>query len=203
MTPASSARPAITGDADALPDVPIAASGPVSTAFRARALGTLRTAARYVRDLPYGRVSDRARPVLVLEERRGTCTTKHALLAMLAAEQGVDLALTVGIYEMNEANTPGVGAVLAAHGLATIPEAHCYLTWQGQRIDVTRAVAASEPIARFLHEERITPAQIGEHKIAMHRRFLEVWRGHARPELDAEQAWRIREDCIAALSDPR
>src|SRR5204862_2107860 len=130
MTPASSARPAITGDADALPDVPIAASGPVSTAFRARALSTLRTAARYVRDLPYGRVSDRARPVLVLEERRGTCTTKHALLAILAAEQGVDLALTVGIYEMNEANTPGVGAVLAAHGLATIPEAHCYLTWQ-------------------------------------------------------------------------
>ena len=203
MSPRSSAHAAITGDADALPDVTISAAGPVATAFRARALRSLCSAAQYVRDIPYGRITDRTQPLRVLEEKRGTCTTKHALLAMLAAEHGVDLALTVGIYEMTEANTPGVGAVLAAQGLAAIPEAHCYLTWNGQRIDVTRAVVAAEPIRHFLHEERISPTQIGEYKIALHQHFLRVWLAHNRPELEPERAWGIREACIAALSDPR
>lgn len=193
----------MTGDVDALPEMAIVANAPVSAAFRARGVHDLRAAARHLRDLPYGRISDRTQPGLVLEERCGTCTTKHALLAALAAEHGVDLALRLGLYAMSEANTPGVGEVLARHGLPAIPEAHCYVAWQGQRIDVTRAVVAAEPIASFLHEERIEPPQIGAYKIEMHRRFLADWVARAHPELTLEDAWQIREACIAALSDPR
>jgi hypothetical protein len=193
----------LTGDVDALPDVAIIAAAPASAAFRARGVHDLRAAAGHLRDLPYGRITDRARPGLVLEEERGTCTTKHALLSELAAEQGVDVGLRLGLYAMSEANTPGVGAVLARHGLSDIPEAHCYVLWQGQRIDVTRAVTATEPISRFLHEERIDPPQIGAYKVEMHRRFLAEWLLRAHPELTLEAAWRIREACIDALSDPR
>ena len=39
----------------------------------------------------------------------------------------------LGIYEMSDRNTPGVGRVLTAHGLSYIPEAHCYLRCQGER----------------------------------------------------------------------
>jgi hypothetical protein len=201
VTSASSAL--LTGDVDVLPDRPLAEAGSVSAAFRARGLRDLRGAARHLRDLPYGRISDRERPLLVLEERRGTCTTKHALLAELAAEQGIDLGLTLGIYEMSETNTPGVGPVLARHGLPAIPEAHCYVVWNGHRIDVTRAVAAAEPISRFLHEERIDSTRIGAYKIAMHQRFLVGWVSRHHPSLTLDDAWRIREACIAALSDPR
>ena len=193
----------LTGDVDALPDVALVAGGSISSAFRARAIHELRSAARHLRELPYGRITDRERPALVLEEGRGTCTTKHALLAALAAEQGVDLALRLGLYAMSEANTPGVGAVLARHGLADIPEAHCYVAWHEQRIDVTRAVAAAAPIDRFLHEERIDPSQIGAYKIDLHRRVLADWVARAQPSLTLDDAWRIREACIAALSDPR
>lgn len=193
----------LTGDVDALPDVALAAGGSVATAFRGRGVRDLRSAARYLRDLPYGRISDRDRPALVLEEGRGTCTTKHALLAALAEEQGVDLALRLGLYAMCEANTPGVGAVLARHGLAEIPEAHCYVAWHEQRIDVTRAVTAAAPIDRFLHEERIEPAQIGAYKIELHRRVLADWVAGVQPSLTLDEAWQIREACIAALSDPR
>ncbi len=203
MTRTADGPALLTGDVAALPDAALTRAGEVASSFRARGVHDMRAAARHIRDLPYGRIADRTRPLLVLDERRGTCTTKHALLSTLAAEQGIDLALTLGIYEMTEANTPGVGDVLARHGLTTIPEAHCYLTWNGARVDVTRAVEGAEPIRRFLHEERISPAQIGAYKIEMHRRFLAEWLTRQRPDLDLETAWRVREACIAALSDPR
>src|SRR5262249_57188320 len=84
--------------------------------------------------------------------------------------------LTLGIDEMHERNTPGVGLVLDRYGLLYIPEAHCYLRYDGTRIDVTRSGAEpAEPIDRFLHEEAITPAQIGDHKTQLHQRFLRSW----------------------------
>jgi hypothetical protein len=42
-------------------------------------------------------------------EGRGTCSTKHALLAELATEQRLPVALVLGIYLMNERNTPSGG----------------------------------------------------------------------------------------------
>jgi hypothetical protein len=73
----------------------------------------------------------------------------------------------VGIYQMSERNTPGVGRVLAKYSLACLPEAHCYLRYDGIRIDVTRilAEAPAEPIVHFLYEEEITPPQVGEYKV--------------------------------------
>ena len=62
----------------------------------------------------------------VLTEGCGTCSSKHALLAGLAAAQRLPVALMLGIYLMNERNTPGIGPVLARYGLAEIPEAHCF-----------------------------------------------------------------------------
>jgi hypothetical protein len=125
-------------------------------------------------------------------------------LAALADEQKLALALTLGIYEMHERNTPGVGAVLAPYHLAFIPEAHCYVTYDATRIDVTRSGAEpAEPISRFLHEEAIVPEQIGDYKVAMHRQFMQDWVQH-HPELAAgllfDQLWQVREACIAALA---
>jgi hypothetical protein len=189
---------------DALPDVPLTPAGSVASQFLVRGVADFREAGRYLQALPYGRTADRADPAAVLREGRGTCSTKHALLDALAREQHLPPMLTLGIYEMHERNTPGVGAVLARHGLDAIPEAHCYLTYRGTRIDVTRSGAEpTEAIARFLHEEAIAPEQIGAYKVAVHRRHLEQW---ARRDAGAVQGrsldelWQIREECIAALS---
>src|SRR5262245_37335349 len=100
----------------ALPEHPLAVAGPESEAFLRAGCKTYRSAARTLHALPYGRNSDREDFRLVLIEQRGTCSTKHALLAALALEQQLDVALTIGIYDMSERNTPGVGRVLAAHG---------------------------------------------------------------------------------------
>ena len=184
-----------------LPDARLASAGRASEAFLALGCADYRGAARALHQLPYGRNSDRADFWRVLAERRGTCSTKHALLAELAREQRLPVGLTIGIYDMCEANTPGVGRVLAEHGLASLPEAHCYLRHAGLRVDVTRAdVIAAAPIEPFHREWTIEPSQIGAHKIELHHRHLRGWLREQRGlSLSFEELWRIREACIDAL----
>jgi hypothetical protein len=117
----------------ALPDFPLSEHEPLARGFLALGLRSFVDAAGYVWRLPYGRNSDRADFRLVLPEGRGTCSTRHALLAALARAHGQPVQLTLGIYEMHERNTPGVGAVLEREGLSGIPEAHCYLVVNQRR----------------------------------------------------------------------
>src|SRR5215510_7093760 len=132
-----------------LPEAPLDAAGPDSVALLRLGCQSYRSAARYLHALPYGRNADRADFRLVLSEKRGTCSTKHALLAALGIEQRIAVELTLGIYDMDERNTPGVGRILSAHGLDRLPEAHCYLRYAGRRVDITRpGLSPQSPITR-------------------------------------------------------
>jgi hypothetical protein len=125
------------------------------------------------------------------------------LLKALAGEQSLPIRLMLGIYEMTARNTPGIGRILEAHHLPCIPEAHCYLVHQGWRIDVTRNLDSqdSEPIAAFLIEQEIATDQIGEYKRCWHQAFMRQWlQRRAVINFGFDQLWRIREECIAALS---
>jgi hypothetical protein len=77
----------------------------------------------------------------------------------LADEQGFDMALVLGIYEMSGRNTPVVGGVLAKYGLTSLPEAHCYLRVATDRIDLTEASCriAAKPISEFFYEKDLEP----------------------------------------------
>lgn len=186
-----------------LPDVELRPAGAITSAFIERGATDLRAGADLLWYIRYGRNTNPADPLCVLAEGVGTCSTKHALLARLVAEQAVPgIELRMGIYEMSEANTPGVGATLAAHGLSSIPEAHCYLVANGTRIDITRTDGAGdEPIDTFLAEETITPDQIGAHKRAFHRRFLATAAASGRyGTRTLDDLWSIREACIRAIS---
>ena len=186
----------------ALPESSLAGLGSHSKALLDAGCTTYREAARFVHELPYGRNSDRSDYRRVLIEGLGTCSTKHALLAAVAREEGLIVDLTLGIYEMTEANTPGVGGVLSAHGLSSIPEAHCYLRYRGQRIDITRSGESPlETIATIQQETSISPDQIGEYKLDFHKRFLKSWLAeHPHLHFTPEELWSIREECILALS---
>ena len=190
---------------DALDRFPFQPAGVVTAAFLGLAKSDLRAAAHYVCGLPYGRNSDPKDPLIVLAEKRGTCSTKHALLRRLAIEQRLDLALVLGIYEMSEANTPGVGPVLRRYGLGSLLEAHCYLRTGDRRIDLTKASCGPRggERLRFLHEEEIDPEQITDYKTGVHKKFLKGWMadkgGLSRFTLD--EVWAIREECIARLAE--
>lgn len=181
-----------------LPDFDLQPGTLLGAQFVSHGLKDYRSAARFVQSLPYGRNSDRSDYGLVLVELRGTCSTKHALLAALGREHESPVELRIGNYEMNEANTPGVGPVLDRYGLDCLPEAHCYLAYQGVRVDVT-GDGSEDATKTFLQEETIEPASIGTYKMETHRDFMREWA--LRHDLDFEEVWRIREECILALSE--
>jgi len=189
---------------DVLEPVALKPGGDISNVFIQAGALDYRMAARFVSRLPYGRNSNVSDPLTVMCEGRGTCSTKHALLRRLATEQDVDVALSLGIYEMHERNTPGIGLILKKHGLATLPEAHCYLRFRGHRVDVTREIDVHplDAIARFLHEESIAPEQIGDYKRTIHKQFLRRWLAETgiAAGRNLDEIWSIREECIAALS---
>jgi hypothetical protein len=184
---------------EALPAVPLEARGPCSKESLQRGLEDLRSLGHLLRDLPYGRTADRADWRGVLASGRGTCSTKHAFLAATAAEISAPVRLTLGLYEMTEANTPGVGETLVEAGLGCVPEAHCYARVDDTRIDVTRANVEPMEAIDFLAEETIEPDQIGQYKVDWHRRHLRAWcETHGEPEW--LRVWEIRERCIAAIA---
>jgi hypothetical protein len=192
--------------AEALPAVRLGTAGPSTAAFVERGISRFRNAARFVASLPYGRNSNRADHLVVLRENKGTCSTKHSLLARLAQEQNLPIALCIGIYEMDGLNTPGVGAVLEEHGLTSIPEAHCYLKRGSKRFDVTLAGGnlAREPIDRVLVEVEISPQQVGGYKVQLHQEFIHRWMNAVSlpRAFTFAELWAAREACIHALETP-
>jgi len=134
--------------------------------IRCSGMSSFHKAVQWVWRLPYGRNSDRSNYLLVPQERRGACSTKHAFLTALAEEQEVNFAHTIGIFMMSAENTPPVGPILSAYGLQAIPEAHCFIQFQRDRYDFTTFSDGASPQVdsnlTFVHEQVIRPNQIGE-----------------------------------------
>jgi len=182
-------------------DFPLTANGPLSAAVRALGLESFADVAEFVRLLPYGRFTDDGNPAAILRVRTGTCSSKHRFLAALAHECGrLDISLTVGLYEMSERNTPRVGSVLAAAGISVIPEAHCYLTYEGRRYDFTGLAAGQLSPFDFLMDERsVPPDDLPTVKIKYHQEAIARWATQVGIEFD--RAWQLREECIASLAN--
>lgn len=176
--------------------------GPFSNLALAHKLDTLGKLFKYIKALSYQRISDKHQLALIFEEQCGTCSTKHAVVAVIAQEQQLKgLELMLGIYAMNESNTKGVGKVLDAYHLDFIPEAHTYLKLQNKRIDLTSSSNQNTSFVDDLfHEEIITPAQIIDYKDLKHQAFLKNWITENNIPYSFEEIWKIREACIAALS---
>lgn len=175
---------------------------PTSTlceAVLARGFTSFDHLAEYVRSLRYRRTSSPGRPLSVLQERCGTCSSKHQLLAEVAHGSGhFEVELTVGIYEMTERNTPGVGSVLASAAFQSIPEAHCYLRIEGERFDFTGLPSGPvSPFDALLSEHAVLPSDLANTKLRLHR--TAVSKRARTAGIPEESIWLTREACIAAL----
>ena len=180
-----------------LPNKNIERNSGLTNQFRDLGCGTYHDACDHVWRLAYGRTSTSSDWTLVLTENVGTCSTKHALLKALADEIGLEIELKLGIYLMKESNTPGVGTILSASKLESVPEAHCYLSHNGNRVDLTRfGFEAEESISGFLFERTIMPSDIGEIKRQLHKQYILDNFG----TIEANRIWHVREECISSLS---
>jgi len=179
-----------------LPNSEIVDKDKVTQAFKNIGILDIHSACEYVSKLPYGRTSEKSNYMLVLTERRGTCSTKHALITALAWALKINVQLTLGIYLMKESNTPGIGKILVNSGFGFLPEAHCYLKYLDERIDLTGLTGNPNQIDEFLHEEKIELFQIGDYKKTVHQNFIKQW----MPKNKFEEIWALREAYIESIS---
>ncbi len=186
----------------ALPNFPLAPNTSLAQELLAQGIPDFHSAIHYIQHMPYGRNRERANPMLVITEKKGTCSSKHACLKQIAVDQHqTAIQLVIGIYRMNTQNTPGIGGALEKAGLSYIPEAHCYLKYEGLAYDFTNPSANFERLAADILEEKvIEAADVGVYKVNYHRAFIDRWREKAQIPYDLEQIWSIREACIESLS---
>ncbi|MCS5712916.1 hypothetical protein [Candidatus Berkiella aquae] len=163
---------------------------------------TYQGALDFVNQLPYGR-NQSSTITCVLEEKRGTCSTKHAFLAALAQDNELPVKLMFGYYHMNKQNTPAIGNTLDDHGLPFILEGHCYLKYREQILDVTFPESIKTELGfDIFDEQEISPFELYQ-KPLNHKGKLKTWlkNNPSYPVQDLDQLWKIREACIKAAAD--
>lgn len=158
-----------------LPDRVITDKGPVSQAFLKRGWTSFGEACRQVHRMPYGYNTSRE-PLILFRENRGTCTTKHMAVGLLAEELGLPIGKSIGIYAMDEALVTGAGALAGAHGLPYIPMVHCFLTAGTRRVDLTEGNRNGKngPIDTFLFTARVRPDISEKEEYRLYRQALQV-----------------------------
>jgi len=156
-----------------------------------------------VKNLPYGRNANRHDFSLVLSENKGTCSSKHAFLKDFADKNEIEnVKLYIGIFKMNEVNTPKLGDLLTKNNINYIPEAHCYLKINQIPVDATTSDSFYDKIKQDIMEEiEILPNQVSDFKVEYHKAFLKKWIKETNQNNTFKEIWRIREECILKLSE--
>ncbi|MBI5578382.1 MAG: hypothetical protein HY895_04445 [Deltaproteobacteria bacterium] len=156
------------------PDKAITGTGPVSKAFLDMGIQSFQDACRYVYELPYGYNSDRDDLMILFKENMGTCSTKHAVIATLAAELGLLITRGVGIYAMTEAIVTGTEKILAEYNLPYVPMIHCFLEYGKYRIDLTEGNrnGKNRPIDNFLYTDRVEATISAKDEYMIYRKAL-------------------------------
>lgn len=156
----------------------------------------------HLRDIPYGRTSDKRDLAMVLIERKGTCTAKHALLSQLAAENGVSaIKLALCTYNLDERTHPEIAPVLKRYSLNSIPEARCFIKYQGGIYNLCGHQSPVHP--EIVSEIEIAPMQTATFKRRYHRNYIENWLQIEKMnrQWSTDDIWRIREKCIEAVEE--
>jgi hypothetical protein len=174
-----------------------------SRLFKERGVFSFQEACRWVQELPYGRTKSRDDFSDLFHEIKGTCSTKHGLLAGLAEEnKQAEVELMMGIFLMNEDTHSVLKDFFEDKPYTAIPEAHCFLRIKGERFDFTSLQSRMDLIVpKLIREQRIDPHQVGEWKVAIHKDYIQKWLKR-KPELnrDLDTFWKEREDCIKMFS---
>ena len=185
------------------PDAPIAPSGGVSDRFLSLGIDTFHDACRYVHELPYGYNSDRDDLMILFQEKMGSCTTKHAVIATLAVESGLPVEKNIGIYAMTEAIVTGTGRILDTYQLPYVPMVHCFLGYGQYRVDLTdgNANGKNRSITNFLHTEAVTPNIPAKAEYLLYRNALKdrILKRSELAGVDMKTVLHAREEGIVLL----
>lgn len=144
---------------DKLPDKVITPSGIISKKYLEMNIHSFKEACFYVHNMDYGYNSDKDEELILFKENKGSCTTKHGVIAKLAEELEIPLYKKVGIYKLTEEITEGVKEILEKYSIPFIPMVHCFLVYENYRFDLTEGNnnGKKTSIEEFIHEEKVIP----------------------------------------------
>ncbi|MBT6121206.1 hypothetical protein HOH45_07070 [bacterium] len=180
-----------------IPKILLKNLGPLSKQCLFQGFNNFQQVSKYIQQLPYRRISNAEDLIKVLSENKGTCSSKHAFLGKLASELNLNIMCITGIYMMSEKNTPGIGNTLEINKLDAIPEAHCFLKYKQKYFDLTNS-HSGKPL-NFVHLKQFSPDDTGVSKTDLHKTMISDWA--KKLNLNSNEIWKIREDCIKALSE--
>ena len=169
-----------------LPNEIIAPRGPVSEVFLDMGVQEFAAACHYVHQLPYGYNSNRDDLMVIFKEKKGSCATKHAVIATLARESGLPVTKSIGIYRMTEALVTGTQKILIRYNLPHLPMLHCFLEYDGYRVDLTEGNRNGKngPIDEILFSTGVIPHISEKEEYRLYRQALKD-RILAREEMQA------------------
>ena len=185
------------------PNKTIESDHTISKTFLALGITDFWGACRYVHELPYGYNSNRDDLMILFKENMGSCTTKHAVIATLAAELKMAVAKSIGIYAMKEKLVTGTEQILARYNLPYLPMVHCFLELQGRRVDLSQGNRNGKngPIDEFLYTEKVAACISGKDEYLLYRKAL-THHILTRPEFkdtDMKTILKAREEGLALL----
>jgi hypothetical protein len=160
-------------------------------------------ACRYVHELPYGYNTDRDDLMILFKEKFGSCTTKHAVIATLAAELGLPIEKAVGIYAMTEEIVTGAGRIIDRYGLPYVPMLHCFLVYDDHSVDLTEGNSNGKKrsIEDFLYTEKVVPNISAKDEYLLYRRALKdfILTKNEHKGIDLKNILKAREEGLALL----
>lgn len=146
-------------DLNLLPDKEISNQGKISKKFLDIGISSFKEACFYVHNFPYGYNSDYDDKMILFKEKKGTCTSKHAVIAALADELEIPLYKYVGVYKFTEQISDGVDKILKKYNLPYAPMIHCFLVYENYRFDLTEGNKNGKKtsIEEYIHTEKVEP----------------------------------------------
>jgi len=169
---------------------------PISKLFLSKGIKDFEAACAFIKHLPVGRNTSRTDFESVFSDHKGTCSTKHGLLATLALENQQDeIELMFCIYLLSKETHPHLESFFSKKKYSMYPETHCFLRYKGKRYDFTYPINFIESIeTKIVREQRIDPNQVGEWKMKIHEDYIVRWL-QRKPEITSSflEIWRERE----------
>jgi hypothetical protein len=185
------------------PEKKIQKAGLISSVFMDFGIISFHHACRHVHEMPYGYNSDRDDLMILFKEEKGSCTTKHTVIATLAAELGLPIEKNVGIYAMTEDLVTGTKKIVEKYQLPYVPMVHCFLVYDNHRVDLSEGNKNGKngPIDRFFYTERVAANISAKDEYLLYRRAL---KDHVLPReelhgVDMKTILKAREEGIALL----
>jgi len=156
------------------PDKPLSNAGIISSKFLSLGIKSFNQACRYVQELPYGYNSNRNDLMILFKEKKGTCTTKHAVIATLAKELNLSIEKSIGIYTMTEEIVTGTDEILKERHLPYVPMIHCFLVYGQYRVDLSEGNnnGKNRSIEEFLYTQRVEPNLSEKAEYLLYRKAL-------------------------------